>query len=35
MPPMLNNAVPDGFGGLIVTTCASGSTQVLGTAPRS
>ncbi|MGB6736004.1 MAG: Ig-like domain repeat protein, partial [Candidatus Sulfotelmatobacter sp.] len=25
MPPMLNNAVPDGFGGLIVTTCASGS----------
>jgi hypothetical protein len=25
LPPMLNNAVPDGFGGLIVTTCASGS----------
>jgi hypothetical protein len=25
MPPILNNAVPDGFGGLIVTTCASGS----------
>jgi len=25
MPPMLNNAVPDGSGGLIVTTCASGS----------
>jgi len=25
MPTMLNNAVPDGFGGLIVTTCVSGS----------
>jgi uncharacterized protein YjdB len=25
MPPMLNNAVPDGSGGLIVTTCASGN----------
>jgi len=24
-PPMLNNAVPDAFGGLIVTTCPSGS----------
>jgi len=25
IPTMLNNAVPDGFGGLIVTTCVSGS----------
>jgi hypothetical protein len=25
MPAMLNNSVPDGFGGLIVTTCASGN----------
>jgi hypothetical protein len=25
MPPILNNAVPDGSGGLIVTTCASGN----------
>jgi len=25
MPPMLNNSVPDGFGGIIATTCASGS----------